>query len=217
MLVARTLAPEPGQRVLDLCAAPGGKTTHLAALMAGIGELLAVELSATRARALERTVARMHTDNVRIAVADATAPAAWAEPGSSGAGAFDRVLVDPPCTGLGTLQARPDLRWRVKEEAIEQMRSRQAGILTAGADALRPGGVLVYSTCTVSPIENERLIAAFLHSRPDFVLDDLTSEHPDLAFPGAAEDLDAVQSRTLLTLPHRDRTAGFFIARLRRG
>ena len=128
-------------------------------------------------------------------------------------GPFDRVLVDPPCSGLGTLQARPDRRWRASAPVIEVMRESQRRILGVGAEALRPGGVLVYSTCTVSPTENERLIAEFLDSRPDFALDDLTAEWPEYAI---ASRRAPRQPGSLLTLPHRDDTAGFFIARLRR-
>jgi 16S rRNA (cytosine967-C5)-methyltransferase len=208
MLVARTLAPAAGERVLDLCAAPGGKTTHLAALMGDEGELVAVERNAARARALEATARRMHAGIVRVELADATAPAGHQE--------FDRVLVDPPCSGLGTLQARPDLRWRASEEALPRLAALQGRILAAGAEALRPGGVLVYSTCTVSPSENERVIADFLHSRPDFRLDELSSQRAAAGAEPASADLDMVRSRTLQTLPHRDRTAGFFIARMRR-
>jgi 16S rRNA (cytosine967-C5)-methyltransferase len=205
MLVARTLAPSAGDRVLDLCAAPGGKTTHLAALMGGEGSVLAVERNRARAAALDRTARRLRAANVRVELGDATAPRA------EGA-VFDRVLVDPPCSGLGVLQARADLRWRVGEADVVQMAKTQRSILAAGAGALRPGGVLVYSTCTISPIENEHLIEGFLDSHADFSLDDLATElpafsdgEPRISLPG-----------TVVTLPHRDRTAGFFIARLRR-
>ncbi len=202
MLVARALAPRPGERVLDLCAAPGGKSTHLAALMEGSGEVIAVERNPRRAGDLVRTAQRMQAGNIRVEVGDA---ARWPalSPGRSEAAlapaqSFDRVLVDPPCSGLGTLQARADLRWRVTPQALAQMSGAQARILAAGARALRPGGMLVYSTCTISPSENERLIDSFLDSHPAFSLDDLG--------PGGV----------VLTLPHRDHTAGFFIARLRR-
>jgi 16S rRNA (cytosine967-C5)-methyltransferase len=201
MLVARVLDPAPGERVLDLCAAPGGKATHLAALMQGRGEVLAIERNPRRAGGLVRTARRLHAANVRVEVADARL--AWPE-----GAVFDRVLVDPPCSGLGTLQARADLRWRVTPDAIEEMAGAQAEILAAGAAVLRPGGVLVYSTCTISPTENERPIAAFLDSHPEFGLDDLTGT------AGAQVAADA--AGMLQTLPHRDRTAGFFIARLRK-
>jgi 16S rRNA (cytosine967-C5)-methyltransferase len=212
MLVAHTLAPQPGERVLDLCAAPGGKSTHLAALMGGSGQVLAVERNRRRAGALARTAERLGAENVRVELADATHHRA------EGA-VFDRVLVDPPCSGLGTLGARPDLRWRVNPEAIQEMSSVQAQILRVGADALRPGGVLVYSTCTISSIENERLIASFLQSNPEFALDDLRVERPALdltASVRASDSTAAIPAGMLLTLPHRDHTAGFFIARLRR-
>ncbi len=205
MLVSIVLGPEPGERLLDLCAAPGGKSTHLAAIMRAEGEIVAVERNARRAHKLERTAQRMGAANIRVEVADAER--------SREDGPFDRVLVDPPCSGLGTLQARPDRRWRASSESIETMRQSQSRILVAGADALRPGGMLVYSTCTVSPTENERLIFEFLESRTDFALEDLAAEWPAYAqvLPGSSQTTGA-----LLTLPHRDDTAGFFIARMRR-
>jgi 16S rRNA (cytosine967-C5)-methyltransferase len=206
MLVSRALDPRPGERVLDLCAAPGGKTTHLAALMAGEGSILAVERNQTRASRLQQTAKRLRAGNVRVELGDAASPRA------EGA-VFDRVLVDPPCSGLGTLQARADLRWRVSPQAVAEMSAAQGTILAAGADALRPGGVLVYSTCTISPTENEHVIANFLASHADFRLEDLVPEMP-ASTPGKSE---RGITGTLMTLPHRDRTAGFFIARLRKG
>lgn len=201
MLVARVLDPQPGERVLDLCAAPGGKSTHIAALMRDEGEVLAVERSRTRAAELRSTARRLHAGSVRVEISDATLPR------PEGA-VFDRVLVDPPCSGLGTLQARADLRWRITPEHVSQMAQAQSAILTAGARALRPGGVLVYSTCTISPAENERQIELFLDRNPDFALDDLCNVQQIHSHPRAP--------KVLLTMPHRDHTAGFFIARMRR-
>jgi 16S rRNA (cytosine967-C5)-methyltransferase len=201
MLVARVLDPQAGERVLDLCAAPGGKSTHMAALMGDEGEVLAVERNRARAAELRDTARRLHAQSVRVEISDAALPR------PEGA-VFDRVLVDPPCSGLGTLQARADLRWRVTAEQVSRMAETQAAILTAGARALRPGGVLVYSTCTISPAENERQVQRFLDCNPEFSLDDLTFEYPAHPHPRAP--------KVLLTMPHRDHTAGFFIARMRR-
>ena len=148
-LVGRTVAPAPGERVLDLCAAPGGKTTHLAALMQGEGEVVAVERHPQRARALQATIARMRAANVTVVTADAAE--------YDGAGGFDRVLLDPPCSGLGTLRSHPDLRWRTSLEAIDGLAAEQDALLASARRALAPGGTLVYSVCTLSPGE-ERLV-----------------------------------------------------------
>jgi 16S rRNA (cytosine967-C5)-methyltransferase len=150
-LVAPILGPRPGERVLDLCSAPGGKTTHLAALMGGEGELVAVERHPGRARALEETCRRMRAVNARVVCADAT--------GFDGERGFDRVLLDAPCSGLGTLRSHPDLRWRASPERIERLAAEQDALLAAARRSLRPGGTLVYAVCTLSPRE-ERLQTA---------------------------------------------------------
>lgn len=201
MRVARALDPQRGERVLDLCAAPGGKSTHLAALMGDEGEVLAVERNPARAAALQETARRLQASSVRVDLADAALPR------REGA-VFDRVLVDPPCSGLGTLQSRPDLRWRVTPEHVRELEVVQAKVLAAGAAALRPGGVMVYSTCTISPTENERQIERFLRGNSDFELDDLTRDQTIHTHPHAP--------KLMLTLPHREHTAGFFLARMRR-
>ena len=138
---------------------------------------------------------------VEIRTVDATTP--------QETGGYDRVLVDPPCSDLGTLAARPDVRWRKQADTPKALAATQARILDGAAAAVRPGGVLVYSTCTISPAENEQAIAAFLERREDFAHDRLPSglpvwDHPTV--PGC-----------LQTLPHRHGTDGFFIARLRCG
>jgi 16S rRNA (cytosine967-C5)-methyltransferase len=147
--VARAVDPQPGERVLDLCAAPGGKTTHLAALMRDEGTIVSVERHPDKAEQLTATCERMGVTIAAIEVGDAAEPR---EP------AFDRVLADPPCSGLGTLQARPDLRWRMTPERIDGIVSEQRRILAAAAGAVRPGGLLVWSTCTLNPAENEELL-----------------------------------------------------------
>jgi len=146
--VARLVDPQPGERILDLCAAPGGKTTHLAALMGDRGEIVAVEHSAQRAQALTVQAERLHATSVRVHLGDARTVTA-----DGLGGAFDRVLVDPPCSGLGTLSSHPDLRWRATPESIEGLRVEQEAMVAAARAALTPGGRLVYSTCTLSPRE----------------------------------------------------------------
>jgi 16S rRNA (cytosine967-C5)-methyltransferase len=201
MLVARVLAPQGGESVLDLCAAPGGKTTHIAALMENWGSVVAVERHPGRAEALRRTCARMHAGCVRVYTADAVSPPVDDQ--------FDRVLVDPPCSGLGTLRSRPDLRWRTSPKAIDELAALQGRILAAAARRTRPGGVLVYSVCTISKAESQQAVDAFVGRHSEFRAEDVGAEHPELS--------DARVGPYLQLLPHRDGTDGFFIARLRRG
>jgi 16S rRNA (cytosine967-C5)-methyltransferase len=185
MSVARAVEPRAGERLLDLCSAPGAKTTHLAALLGCEGEIVAVEQHVGRADALRRTCARMNAACVRVEIGDAGRP----RTGET----FDGVLVDPPCSGLGTLQSRPDLRWRASPEGVAELAILQRRIFDAAATATAPGGSLVYSVCTISRAEGDALIDTFLVEHPQF----------------------AIEERRQL-LPHRDGTDGFFVARLRR-
>ncbi|HEX8645933.1 MAG TPA: 16S rRNA (cytosine(967)-C(5))-methyltransferase RsmB [Thermoleophilaceae bacterium] len=145
MLVSRTLGPRPGERVLDMTAAPGAKTTHLAALMENRGEVVALELNPRRAEELRANAERLGATIVDVRTQDAREPAAG--------GPFDRILLDAPCSDLGTLQSRPDARWRKSPAAIEELAELQGQLLDAALGQLAPGGTLVYSTCTISPRE----------------------------------------------------------------
>jgi len=118
------------------------------------------------------------------------------------------VLLDPPCSDLGTLQARPDVRWRKSPEQVAELAALQRELLDAGLERLKPGGVLVYSSCTICPAENEEQVERLLADRPDVERDDLTTDRPEVAHPSVPGYLQL--------LPHRDGADGFFIARLRR-
>jgi 16S rRNA (cytosine967-C5)-methyltransferase len=173
-----------GERVLDLCAAPGGKATQLA------GEVIAVEKHPGRARQLEENCARLGASNVRVLNADALElPPELRD--------FDRILVDAPCSGLGVLASRPDLRWRAK--ALPDL---QLALLRVAFERVRPGGKIVYAVCTISAEENEAVVDA-----SGLEIESLQAEWPQFAHSRRPE--------FVLTLPHRDQTSGFYIARLR--
>jgi 16S rRNA (cytosine967-C5)-methyltransferase len=183
-LAGRSVGVEPGERVLDLCAAPGGKTTQLAEQAA---EVLAVELHPGRARELERNVKRLGFANITLVNADARELPAELS-------GFDRVLVDAPCSGLGVLASRPDLRWRA-----QPLPDLQLELLRVAAERVKPGGSITYSVCTIAREENEDVVdASGLEVEP---LDG------EFAHPHRPE--------FLLTLPSKHRTSGFFIARIR--
>jgi 16S rRNA (cytosine967-C5)-methyltransferase len=174
-----------GERILDLCAAPGGKATQLA------GDVVAVERHEGRARELVQTASRLGAGNVRVVRADGLA----LPPDLDG---FDRALVDAPCSGLGTLASRPDLRWRA--QGLPEL---QLALLRAATERVRPGGTVTYAVCTISRAENEDVVDAL-----GLEADDLGSSWPRFGHPRRPE--------FLLTLPHRHGTSGFFVARVRR-
>ena len=157
------LDPQPGERVLDACAAPGGKSTQIAEAMADRGEVWAIDRSAARLQRLEANAARLGLTAIRSEAADATE---LADPHPEWRGAFDRVLLDAPCSGLGTLARHADARWRVQPAAIEELVVLQTRLLEALLPLLRPGGRLVYATCTVHPRENTERIEALLAAHP---------------------------------------------------
>jgi 16S rRNA (cytosine967-C5)-methyltransferase len=198
------LDPQLGERVLDLCAAPGGKTTHLAQLMDNQGEIMAIDVSQAKLGLLQENCRRLGITIVKTVTHDATTPLPF-PPGS-----FDRVLVDVPCTGLGTLRRNPDGKWRVKEADIPRLQQIQGKILTQAATMVKEGGVLVYSTCTMTSEENEGVIDVFLSERKDLRLEGALPFLP----PGCEGLVDS--TGYLRTLPHRHGMDGFFAARMKR-
>jgi 16S rRNA (cytosine967-C5)-methyltransferase len=184
-LVGLAVGSRAGDRVLDLCAAPGGKATMLA------GEVTAIEVNEARARELEETARRLSADRVRVVVADGRALPAELT-------GFDRALVDAPCSGLGVLNRRPDLRWRA-----EPLPELQLELLRAAAERVRPGGTIVYSVCTIAADESEAVVDASGLE----VDESLGDEWPQFRHEHRPEFVQ--------TLPHRHGTAGFFVARLR--
>jgi 16S rRNA (cytosine967-C5)-methyltransferase len=212
--VVEVLDPRAGEHVLDLCAGPGTKTGQIAARMGDRGETVAVELERERAAEVAAQAERLGLRNVTVVEADATAEIGVVGAAArAGDGGFDRVLVDAPCSDLGALASRPDARWRKSSRQVERLAELQGQILRRAVLALRPGGVLVYSTCTVSRRENEERIAALLDESRDGELPPLAVEDLGERAPGLAS---AVDSRFLQLRPDRDRTTGFFICRLKR-
>ncbi len=197
-LVAHVLDAREGERVLDACAAPGSKTTHIATLMRDGGLVVAGDVHRHRLRVVGELAARQGLSIVRAVALDAEASLPFA-PGS-----FDRVLVDAPCTGTGTLRHNPEIRWRITPDDIAELSSRQLRILSNAARAVRPGGRLVYSTCSVEPEENEGVAAQFLKASGDFVQ---VPARPAVRLDG---------SGAARTWPHREGADGFFVAAFER-
>ena len=204
MLVCRVLDPKPDESVLDACAAPGGKTAYIAQLMGQQGELAAWDVHAHRVKLIENTLARLKITNVKTEIKDAAVYDQGYEK------RFDRVLVDAPCSGLGVTGSKPDIKYSRDAEAIAQLAKLQLLLLKTCADYVKPGGVLVYSTCTVTSEENGGVVDAFLKERADFAPDDIMSYFPP------DFDRERLKNGRVQLLPHIDGTEGFFICRLRR-
>lgn len=206
MLIAHLLTPAPGERLLDACAAPGGKTTHLAALTGNRAAITAVDLHPQRVRLLEQGAARLGCTGITARTWDMTTLPRFLPPAS-----FDGVLLDAPCSGLGVLRRNPEARWRLQPADIVVLAERQAMLLHQAAALVKPGGRLVYAACTVTPEETARQVANFLARHRDFRLEPLG----DLVPASWRELLD--DNGCLRTWPHRHGLDGFFAARLVRG
>jgi 16S rRNA (cytosine967-C5)-methyltransferase len=200
-LVAHVVGAREGERVLDVCAAPGSKTTHIAALADDRALVVAGDLYEHRLRTVAETCARLGVRSVQVVALNAERALPFAD------GTFDRVLVDAPCTGTGTLRHNPEIRWRLAPENIRELSEVQSRILREAARVLRPGGRLVYSTCSVEREENEEVVDRFLNTHADFR--QLTAD------PAPSELL--LPSGAARTWPQRDDVDGFFVAALTKG
>jgi len=200
-LVAPLLEPSPEDKVIDLCSAPGGKTTHLAELMDDRGQIFAVELKKSRLHLIEKAVARLNLQSVRPVLADGRKVDRGKVPAPTA------ILVDAPCSGLGVIRRLPEIKWRRKEADLQDMQILQLELLDAAANILQPGGKLLYSVCTTEPEETSHVVEEFSRRHPGFELENL---HP--LIPGSLQ-AELETGPVITTWPHHHKLDGFFIAR----
>jgi 16S rRNA (cytosine967-C5)-methyltransferase len=200
-LVTHLLDPQPHEVIIDACAAPGGKTTHIAELMGNTGQVLALDKTASRLKKLQQNLDRLQLSTVKILTGDSCGF-------SELINTADRVLLDAPCSGLGTLHRRADARWQKTPAQLHELAQLQAKLLANTSTWVKPGGVLVYATCTVCAIENEDVILPFLKTHPDWQI-----ELPPMDSPLASLVSDP---GWIKVWPHRQQMDGFFMVKLRR-
>lgn len=200
-LVGHLVDPQPGEVVIDACAAPGGKTTHLAELMQDQGTVWGCDVYAARLKKLRENADRLHLHSIQLCPGDSRALTQFVNQA-------DRVLLDVPCSGLGTLHRHADARWRQTPDKVTELANLQTELLNQTESWVKPNGVLVYSTCTLHPAENEAVIEAFLAEHPHWNLEPPAAGHPVAPF--------TTDRGWIKVLPHRENIDGFFMARLRR-
>ncbi|MEG4829722.1 16S rRNA (cytosine(967)-C(5))-methyltransferase [Microcoleus sp. F8-D3] len=197
-LVTHLLGPQPGETIIDACAAPGGKTTHSAELMQDTGTIYACDKTASRLKKLKENADRLQMKSIKIHTGDSRHFPEFVN-------LADRVLLDAPCSGLGTLHRRADARWRHTPENIQQQSQLQSELLANAATFVKSGGVLVYATCTIHPLENETVIRSFLDSNPHWQIEPPTIDLPVQSSPEG----------WVKVWPHRHHMDGFFMVRLK--
>lgn len=203
MLVSRILDLKPMDRVLDACSAPGGKAAHMAAIMENKGNITAWDIHPHRVQLIGENMKRLGVSIVEAKVQDAM------EPVLELSETMDKVLVDAPCSGLGVVHKKPDIKLRLRPEDLDSLPRIQLDILSRCSTYVKPGGVLLYSTCTINKDENESVIDKFLEEHQEFKLDEIDTISEELK--------ESIFNRGMLrTLPGRDGIDGFFICRLRR-
>jgi len=206
MLVAPALDVQPGMKVLDACAAPGGKTSHLAELMQNRGRIVASDVHPHKRDLIAQTARRLGISIIEPIVSDAL------DLPEKHLGLFDRILLDAPCSGFGVIRRKPDLKWNKTPQDVKEIAALQYRLLERVATMLAPGGKLVYSTCTIEPDENQEIVQRFVREHPAYELD------PSLAddMPGVVNEIADASRGYVQILPHHFDSDGFFIARIRR-
>jgi 16S rRNA (cytosine967-C5)-methyltransferase len=202
-LISHLVAPQPGESILDLCAGSGGKSTHLAQLMENRGRILAVDSNTQQIKALQDMAGRLGVTIIEGRMADATK-----DLGEPYQGRFDRILVDAPCSGSGTMRRNPEIKWRLREKDLLNASALQKKILDQASLYLKQGGTLVYATCSVMPEENDIVIEDFLLHHPDF--------QPAPPPAALAADLFDPRKGYFRTYPQRHKMDGFFAVVLRK-
>jgi 16S rRNA (cytosine967-C5)-methyltransferase len=200
-LVGHLLDPKPGDVVIDVCAAPGGKTTHIAELMGDRGKVWACDKTASRLRKLKENAQRLNLQSIEICTADSRNLPQFYQ-------TADRVLLDAPCSGLGTMHRHADARWRQTPESVRELSQLQFGLLSHTSNFVKLGGLLVYATCTLHPTENEEVISRFLADSPDWQIEPPRQESPYSTY--------STPSGCLKVWPHQQNMDGFFMVRLRK-
>jgi len=210
MLVAEVLQPKPGMKVLDACAAPGGKSMHIGELMKGQGMLLSNDLHEHKRKLIEEQAARLGLQHVNTSSQDASEL-----PNSVEQASFDAVLLDAPCSGFGVIRRKPEIKWTKQPEDVKEIAKIQAQLLDAMSGLVKPGGVLVYSTCTIAKEENEEQVASFLARHPEYSLD---AHWPEVLLNTLKEHgiIGEPFDGQLQLLPYHANSDGFYIARLKR-
>jgi 16S rRNA (cytosine967-C5)-methyltransferase len=201
-LASLLLGPRPGELVVDLCAAPGGKTTHIGELMENRGRIIAVELYEDRARRLKQLLERTGVRIAQVLVMDGKD-----SPLVLGEEVADRVLLDPPCTSTGAVVKSPEAKWRFSPERLSELVNEQRELMRAAVKLLKPGGYMLYTTCSILREENEDNVNWLLEKYRDCV------ELVKLRYPGLSEGLIP---GTLRTWPHKHGTSGFFYSLIRK-
>lgn len=197
-LVSHILDPQPGEIVIDACAAPGGKTTHIAELMHDTGTIWACDRTASRLKKLQQNVERLQLKSIQICTGDSRNLPQFVN-------VADRVLLDAPCSGLGTLHRHADARWRQTPQTVQELAQLQAELLAQTSTWVKPGGILVYATCTLHPQENETVVRNFLQHHPNW----------QIVIPQRDRDLVTVEG-WIKVLPQSQQMDGFFIVSLRK-